>query len=115
MASGFSEAFAPIEIINQEIVMRDAWGHLAPESSEKYDGYIICAIGCTGDSIIFDYEFENLDGGPWLWEDVCDFTFNQDFPHRVPALYRFEGWYKDRQFGGGEFHKVKLNGDEHAI
>jgi len=107
------EAFAPIEILNRAAVMWDTWGHLAPEPHKRYYGYIIVAVTFNNNHPVFDYEFENLGGGPWLYEDIVMFSFEQTKQLEGPALYRWDGWYKkfkngNCQFGGGKFEKLTI-------
>ena len=100
--------------LDRETVMQDTWGQFAPKTGVKYFGYIIVAQGYAGDEIIFDYNFDGLNGGPWLWEDVCKFAYDRPITPSKPALWRFDGWYKRFkngrcQFGGGHFKEVNYD------
>lgn len=97
---------------NRETVMEDTWGHLAPKPHVKYHGYIIVTTSVFGgDTTLLDYDFKNLDSNPWLYEDVGNFIFHNEFSHDTASIYRFDGWYKKFKnggclFGGGKFRKV---------
>lgn len=106
-----ADAFAPVMMLNRDIVMKQTWGHLMPETGRKYHCFIVVAKGNCGDSIIFDYGFEGLLDSPWLFEDFTTFAFNSTSRFEASALYRFDGWYKkfkngNYRFGGGKFTKI---------
>lgn len=103
----FESAFAAHEFLHREAVMRNTWGHLAPEPHHKYQGTILVARGYR-DEIILDYEFE-ISGGPWLYYDMLDFLDGITFAEN--GVYRWQGWYKkfkndNYQFGGGKWELV---------
>ena len=103
-----SEAFAPIEAINTAIVLKNTWGHLYPQIGRKYEGYILVAHGCYGDTIVVDQSFTDLPDSPWFADDLFEFMRNQNFD--TIGIFRFNGWYKkfkngNYQFGGGKFFK----------
>jgi len=89
-------------------VLKETWGHLAPELGRKYTGWILVAHDCYGGWTILDWEFENVPSSPWIAEDIDDFTFgwfdlmdvDDDFP---VGVYRYEGWYKKFKNGGYQF------------
>lgn len=113
--SGFADAFAPIQAINEEIVKVQTWGYLAPEPGRKYYGWIIVAMGVYGESIILNDNFPKLSNSPWQYNDLHEFSFDATSGF-APGLYRFDGWYKkfkngNYQFGGGKFEKIEVKQD----
>lgn len=107
------EAMAPIQAVNREIVKNETWGYLAPESRRKYYGWVLVAVGCYGDTIVVNDQFEGLANSPWQYEDLQEFVGKATSGFDV-GIYRFDGWYKRFkngrcQFGGGRFERLTLS------
>jgi hypothetical protein len=84
-----------------EQIMRDTWGHLGGRPDVKYRGTITFAEGVYGgERIILNVDFGNASDGPWFYEGVHDWLFEQDT--EPGYLYRFEGCYRQRR---GETHE----------
>jgi hypothetical protein len=68
------EAFRPAEEAYREAVLRDTWGHLAPEKGRSYPGRIVFSFGVydSGDlnPTVLVCDFGELDGGPWFYNAV---------------------------------------------
>jgi hypothetical protein len=61
---GLQEAFAPIEAVYREAVLRDTWGHLAPEPGRKYAGTILFTHSEYGDITVIRTDFPGLPDSP---------------------------------------------------
>lgn len=70
------DAFAPAEEAYREAVMRDTWGHLAPEKNKSYPGRLVFSFGV----------YKSGDLNPTIL--VCDFGDAQDdlFRGKRPRL-----------------------------
>ena len=96
----------------KEEVMKDTWGHLAPEPRKKYPCKLLIATN-RSDSIIVEQDFGGLPDSPWLYDDTQDFLY-ESVEVLEPGIYLFVGWYKQFKngkgiFGGGKFQKVTIN------
>lgn len=81
------------------------WGHLAPKPDTIYRGYILFTHTCHGCIEIIDYEFrtdegQDLDGSPWIYEDLNEFVGDLVHPERAiecrlprGRVYIFHGTY----------------------
>lgn len=101
-------AFAPAEAAYKELVMRDTWGHLAPKSQTTYTGYVLFTLGCYGDIVVINYEFNDdhhneLPGSPWFADDLMDFVVKQIDQVEGGTILRFEGSYRKFKNGKSRF------------
>jgi hypothetical protein len=74
-SQSWGEVFAPIQAHNRQAVLAKTWGHLAPKKNVSYKGKILFCVsgyGYTGTAII-DYNFENLEDSPWLYDAMNDY------------------------------------------
>lgn len=99
MSNYMEEAFAPALAKYKAQVMAETWGHLAPTSDRRYDGYMIFACGAYGDIVLLQADFEDLPDSPWFYEDAQDFIAGKT---ERGFLYRFVGTYE--KFDNGEFN-----------
>lgn len=76
-----------------EEVMRDTWGHTAPEPRRVYTGvmlYAVSAFGGDGECLV-DARFDGLAGGPWLYMDMHSFWATH--APTEAGVYRWTGTY----------------------
>lgn len=83
--------FAEHEGAYKARVMFNTWGHTNPKLNTEYNGFVIFAIGVFGDLVIIDYNFDGVDSGPVIYNDLQSHFFEVD---RDVGVYRFEGLYK---------------------
>lgn len=87
-----------------EAILHDTWGHMKPEQKRVYTGHIIFAHSCYRELTVLDWQFEDLEGGPWFPEHLMEFISSktpietEDF-----RLWRFEGTYRMLKNGKGRF------------
>lgn len=97
------DAFAPVEEAYRAQVMRDTWGHLAPEKNKNYPGRIVFSFGVydSGDlnPTILVCDFGELDGGPWFYNAVHGFL-DRFTPGKEGCIYEWAGTFKDYRFLG---------------
>lgn len=91
-------------------VMRDTWGHLAPEPRRKYYGYILVAYAFNGNIMILDWQFESLEASPWQFQHFVTFVnqyidrcFRDGIDLEPGNVYRYDGWYMPYKNGGCRF------------
>lgn len=88
-----------------ERIMRDTWGHTDARPGVRYRGTIVFAEGAFGgDRIILSAEFGNAGYGPWFYEGIHDWLFEQTA--EPGNLYRFDGCYRLCRGGAHEFAGV---------
>ena len=92
------DAFAPIEQVNHEVVMKNTWGHLAPKKNKKYFGFIIFCYASDGTLCPIDYDFGNLPGSPWLYDAIIDFI--DENAKEQGRIYKFIGTFCNYVFNG---------------
>lgn len=64
------------EVIYKEAVLRDTWGHLAPEAGGKvYFGTIVYTHTEWGHYELISMDFGSLGSSPWLYDAMNDFIF----------------------------------------
>jgi hypothetical protein len=96
---------AVIELIGREHrerlakVLRETWGHLAPEPGRSYRGSILFAASEYGDYPVMPIraEFDGLPDSPWFYEALCEFVAAQDVE---PGVHLFVGTLRDERFSG---------------
>lgn len=112
----WTDAFLPMEAANRKAVMRDTWGHLAPQKNKTYPGFIVFAIGCYDalNPVPVQCEFAGLDDSPWFFDALNEFIgqANQgrpgdDYPMPPGTIWRFDGVFRNYEFRG-EVQKVEL-------
>lgn len=113
-----AEAFAPIQAVYKERVMRDTWGHLAPKIGTVYTGWILFGTNAFGsmNPQLLDAEFKSgktvMDSSPWSYEDIENYLDKRvDRKNFKPGcVYKFEGTYRIYKNGahsfGGKFRKI---------
>jgi hypothetical protein len=108
------DAFAPVEAIYREEVMRATWGHLAPKKGKIYRGYMTFAIGCYDHDDLnptpLKVQFRGLDDSPWIYEAIHErlSRWHLGFGRRrrrqprfaVGGVYRFDGCIQNYRFYG---------------
>lgn len=102
----FGKVFELHEAQAYWMVMWDTFGHLAPEPHKKYKGWMLVVFTEMGDSLIYDWDFEELNGSPWQADDFDKFIggFSELHDHKVPpGIYKYEGWYKKFKNGSCQF------------
>lgn len=102
-AQTIRDLFAPVEAHYREAVLRETWGHLAPEKGRAYPGRLVFAFGVyeSGDlnPTVIACDFGGLDGGPWIYEAIRDFL-DQFTPGEAGCIYEWTGTFKNYQFHG---------------
>ena len=92
-------------------VMKDTWGHLAPEPRKKYYGTILIAACDNGDTVIIREKFPELDGSPWQAEDFSDWLCRLPID-LADGIYQFDGWYmkykNDNYHIGSKLKKAEI-------
>jgi hypothetical protein len=73
-------------------VQFETWGHLGPELGRAYPIEVLFCHGEYGDLTVIDLDSGELDGGPWLYEDVHDWLC--DLETERGRIYRFAGTYR---------------------
>jgi hypothetical protein len=100
-ASNYMDAaFAPVELAFKQAVQKDTWGHLAPRRNKTYHGYIVFSITCYGNMEVIDTDFKGLDGGPWLYDAIQEFVFQDWKELREGAIFRWDGTFRNYKFRG---------------
>lgn len=94
----WTDAFAPIEKENKRIVMENTWGHLAPQKNKTYLGFITFCWASDGTLCPIDYDFDGLEGSPWLYDAIIDFI--KENAKEQGKVYRFDGTIKNYKFKG---------------
>ena len=112
----YAEAFAPIEAVYKERVMRETWGHLAPKRGTIYKGWILFGTNAFGsmNPQLLDAEFKAgknvLDSSPWSYEDIENYLYKRDNKFKPGCVYKFEGTYRIYKNGThsfiGKFRKI---------
>jgi hypothetical protein len=83
-------------------IMRDTWGHMDANPGTRYKGHIIFAEGVFGgDRIILESEFGNAGYGPWFYDGIMDWLFDQNI--EAGKIYRFDGFYRLAPGGAHDF------------
>lgn len=73
-------------------VMRDTWGHMDAKPGVRYEGEIVFAAGAYGgECIILRAEFGAASYGPWFYEGVHAWLWEQEMEDG--NVYRFTGSY----------------------
>lgn len=101
------DALAPAQEAYKEAVMRDTWGHLAPEKGKTYPGRLVFSFGVyeSGDLnptiLVCDFgdSSDDLDGGPWFYRAVHDFLARYT-PGKQGCIYEWVGTCRNYQFKG---------------
>lgn len=83
--------FDVCEASKAQEVMRDTWGHLAPQKGQSYKGYMIYAHSGYDDIVLIDSGFKNLSDSPWLYGNMQDFIAENG---ERGNIYRWDGYYK---------------------
>lgn len=81
----------------QAKVMRDTWGHLAPEVGRTYPGFVLFGHTAFGEHLVLDYDFKDLDGNPWTHEFIYGWAIEEvdrRFCHQQLRLWRWQGTYR---------------------
>lgn len=101
------DAFAPVEAAYHAAVLRDTWGHLAPEKDKSYPGRLVFSFGVyeSGDLnptiLVCDFgeAGDELDGGPWFYRAVHDFL-DRYTPGKAGCVYEWTGVVRNYRFKG---------------
>lgn len=98
MSNWAQEAFAPVEQHNRNVVAQQTWGHLAPQKNIAYKGKIWFAVSAfqSGSLLLINYEFENLESSPWLYEAVQEHMY--EFKVSESKVYCIETELKNYKF-----------------
>lgn len=72
MSNWAEEVCRPILAHQKNEQLKETWGHLAPKKNVSYKGKIWFAVSAfqSGSLLLIDYEFENLESSPWLYDAV---------------------------------------------
>lgn len=94
------ETMLEIESRNRAIIQECTFGHLKPKPN-IYNGYILFALTAFGDTIIIDFDFENVEASPWFNTDVLDYItkYTEEFPMPIgqdSAIFKFTGNYEKK-------------------
>ena len=108
-----------IEIEQREAVLRDTWGHMAPEQNRHYEGRIVYAIGAyhCNSVVILVSDFPGLDDSPWFYESQDALIANvswkpeQDSPRRKGycdpgCVYEWRGGFKNFKWRTDDIRKL---------
>lgn len=91
------DAFSAHEAKHAAAVLWDTWGH--PEPGIRYPGSIVFTWAEGGDLVVIRSDFGDLDGGPWLHQDMQDYIYHMAAERG--KVYRFDGYYL--KFKNGNF------------
>ena len=83
-----SDIMAPVLARQRNEVLKDAWGHLAPEKDIRYKGKIYIFVSPFNKGGGFDFEFEGLDSSPWLYDAIQEYLNDWNFPYN--GLWEFD-------------------------
>lgn len=104
MANYFEEALADYNAEFQEQIFQLTWGHLAPTRNKKYKGKILFAVSCfcSEERQLINYEFQDLDSSPWLYDAVHEFLEVLDEEGTIEAgcVYEFTGVIRNYKIEG---------------
>jgi len=124
-------AFASAEYEHRQVILEDAWGHLAPRKNITYRGHITFAVGCFGDDELnptalevelVSRKYGELSSSPWFYDALSDLLSNwacdgrhgatKKLPATWPTVeaggaYRWEGVFKNYEFVG-TLRRLKL-------
>lgn len=129
---GLEHVAPSIEAHNTELVMRDTWGHLAPQKNVTYPGYFTMAIGIYDSGelnpTILECNFGDLANSPWFYEAIHEFTSGplrekygskaKDEPYprwTCGHIYRFDGHFRNYKFVGKLRRLVLVKEDRRAF
>lgn len=78
-------------------VMKDTWGHLAPEKGKTYPALILFVRSAWGDALTLDSHFgADLEMSPWLFEKMWAYVWLWLDDHGSafePGVWLFDGTY----------------------
>lgn len=98
-----ADAFAPILAHQFAQVQHDTFGHLDAKPG-AYSGHIMFALGCHGDIVLLNWEFEGVTSNPWIYQELQGFIgAHIDKTDRPWGVWRFEGVYKRLKNGKVKF------------
>lgn len=99
-----ADAFAPAEAANRALVMRQTWGHLDTQPGEVHPGHILFALGCHGDIVLLEWEFEGVEPNPWIFSELNEFIGEKVMKtDRQWGVWLFEGTYRVFKNGKSNF------------
>lgn len=101
-AQTIHDAFQPAEQLYRAAVLRDTWGHLAPDKGRKYLGFVVFACGEFGDIVSLHSDFGTLDSSPWFYDALSDFMAGHALKENTDggAVFRFDGHFRNYRFVG---------------
>jgi hypothetical protein len=103
------------ELHQREQVLRETWGHLAPEKDRTYEGRFVYAVQCYNSEspVVLDFDFPGLRDSLWLYEYLEEFIYylttgdlgkwpHEDLPLKTEAgcVYEFVGTFRNYKFSG---------------
>lgn len=102
-AQTIHDSFLPVERRYREAVLRETWGHLAPEKNKSYPGRIVFSFGvydCGNlNPVVLVCDFGELDGGPWFYNALINFL-DQYTPGETGVVYEWTGTFRNYKFKG---------------
>jgi hypothetical protein len=89
-----ADAFAPSDNRNYNVVMQDAFGHLAPERRKAIPGWISFVTSPYSGCTVVDFGFEGTESSPWLAEAIADHVAKLSGRYAIDdeaGMFRWQG------------------------
>jgi hypothetical protein len=111
-----ADAFAPAAAAYHTAVIKETWGHLAPQKNKTYRGQLTFALGIFGSDDLnptaLECAFktrkgETLESSPWFFDAMMEFMQSLQDTTKAGGVYRFVGTFKNYQFNGA-VQRLKL-------
>lgn len=76
-------------------VMEDTWGHLRPDTTRTYTGWVLIASPyfAADSRTVVDLDFGDLADSPWFFDGLHAMIDRLDLA-KEPGLWRWEGTYR---------------------
>jgi hypothetical protein len=110
----YSKILAPYNARVKDQVMRETWGHLAPNHRQIYEGFILFTHTAWNKIEPIEFEFKNLEMSPWLFEQMNEFISKKELLKNDGSfgVFIFTGKYQLYNNGNyrfsGKIKKVKI-------
>jgi len=99
-----ASVWGEIEARNRAVVMRQTWGHLDTKPGEAHVGHVLFALGCHGDIVVLEWDFEGVEANPWIYDELHEFVGQHiDKTDRAWGVWLFEGTYRVFKNGKHKF------------
>ncbi len=88
-----SQVAAETRNVNMNQVLRDTWGHLAPQPRQKHTCFIEFCQDAYGQNRVIRYNFAGLQDSPWLYEHIFGLVSSKMRKRASGTIHRFSGTF----------------------